>query len=170
MGRLPSPTQHPTLRTGKWANQATDALTTLQQVMPEAITAGTTAVDPEALAILVPVSATAISVKGISDQGPIQTSDRAPMWAPPAVGNMVGMDEVSELTEQVQHAVFVRSPRRSGLTRVLTGMGATVLAGHGRGLSVTGMDACSIASAAAAHYIPILELTPKLQPGAKSSS
>ena len=39
-------------------------------------------------------------------------------------------------------------------------MGATVLAEPGHGLSVTGMDACTIASAAAAHYIPIQELTP----------
>lgn len=68
------------------------------------------------------------------------------------------MIEVGELTKQVRPNVFVRSPRRSGLARVLTCMGATVRAGPGRGLSVTGMDACSIASAAAAHYIPIQEL------------
>ncbi len=71
------------------------------------------------------------------------------------------MIEVRELTEQVRRDVFVRSPRRSGLTRVLTGMGATVLAQPGHGLSVTGMNACTIASAAAAHYIPIQELTPR---------
>ena len=91
------------------------------------------------------------------------------MWALPPGGNIVGVIEISELTEQVQHDVFVRTPRRSGLARVLTGMGATVLAEPGHGLSVTGMDACMIASAAAAHYIPILELTPKLQPGARLS-
>ncbi|MGH3897201.1 MAG: hypothetical protein ACRDTA_02910 [Pseudonocardiaceae bacterium] len=66
-----------------------------------------------------------------------------------------------KLTEQFQRDVFVRSPRRSGLTRVLTGMGATVLAEPDGGLSVTGMDAWRIASAAAAHYIPIQELTPR---------
>ncbi|MGQ0719652.1 MAG: hypothetical protein ACT4NP_20510 [Pseudonocardiales bacterium] len=71
------------------------------------------------------------------------------------------MSEVPELTEQVRCDVFVRSPRRSGLARVLTGMGATVRPEPGRGLSVTGMDACTIASAAAAHYIPIQELTPR---------
>jgi hypothetical protein len=38
-------------------------------------------------------------------------------------------------------------------------MGATVLAEPGHGLLVTGMDAYRIASAAAAHYIPIQELT-----------
>ncbi|MGH3835188.1 MAG: hypothetical protein ACRDSF_05725 [Pseudonocardiaceae bacterium] len=66
-----------------------------------------------------------------------------------------------ELTQPIRHDVFVRSPRRSGLTRVLTGMGATVLAEPSGGLSVTGMDAWRIASAAAAHYIPIQELTPR---------
>jgi ABC-2 type transport system ATP-binding protein len=71
------------------------------------------------------------------------------------------MTEVRELTKKPRRDVFVRSPRRSGLTRVLTGMGATVLAEPGHGLSVTGMDACMIASAAAAHYIPIQELTPR---------
>jgi len=79
----------------------------------------------------------------------------------PAPGNIAAMTEVRELTRQPRRNVFVRSPRRSGLTRVLTSMGATVLAEPGHGLSVTGMDACTIASAAAAHYIPIQELTPR---------
>ena len=82
------------------------------------------------------------------------------MCARPARGNIAGMTEVRELTRQPRRNVFVRSPRRGGLTRVLTSMGATVLAEPGHGLSVTGMDACTIASAAAAHYIPIQELTP----------
>ena len=79
----------------------------------------------------------------------------------PPAGSIAGMTEVCELTGQLRREVFVRSPRRSGLTRVLTSMGATVLAEPGHGLSVTGMDACRIASAAAAHYIPIQELTPR---------
>jgi ABC-2 type transport system ATP-binding protein len=83
------------------------------------------------------------------------------MCARPAGGNIAGMTEVRELTRQPPRNVFVRSPRRGGLTRVLTSMGATVLAEPGHGLSVTGMDACTIASAAAAHYIPIQELTPR---------
>ena len=74
-------------------------------------------------------------------------------------GNIVGMIELAELTKPVGHDVFVRSPRRSGLARVLTGIGAIVRAESGHGLSVTGMDARTIASAAAAHYIPIQELT-----------
>jgi ABC-2 type transport system ATP-binding protein len=66
-----------------------------------------------------------------------------------------------ELTERCLRDVFVRSPRRSGLARVLTGMGATVLPEPDGGLSITGMDSWRIASVAAAHYIPIQELTPR---------
>ena len=66
-----------------------------------------------------------------------------------------------ELTERCRRDVFVRSPRRSGLTGVLTGMGATVLPEPDGGLSITGMDSWRIASVAAAHYIPIQELTPR---------
>ncbi len=79
----------------------------------------------------------------------------------PACGSINGMIEARESTRQGARDVFVRSPRRSGLSKLLTGMGATVIAEPGRGLSGTGMDACRIASAAAAHYIPIQELTPR---------
>jgi len=90
-----------------------------------------------------------------------------------ARGSIAGMSEVRELTKDITETsvrelterfggdVFVRSPRRSGLTRVLAGMGATVLAEPGGGLSVTGLDAWRIASAAAAHCMPIQELTPR---------
>jgi hypothetical protein len=81
-----------------------------------------------------------------------------------ARGNIVGMTETRELTKYVRHHVFVRSPRRTGLTKILTSMGAAVSPEPGHGLSVTGMDACTIASAAAAHYIPIQELTPRRSP------
>jgi ABC-2 type transport system ATP-binding protein len=70
------------------------------------------------------------------------------------------MTQARELTRQLRCEVFVRSPRRSGLSRVLTAMGATVRVEPGHGLSVTGMEPCTIASAAAAHYIPIQQLTP----------
>ena len=43
-------------------------------------------------------------------------------------------------------------------------MGATVLAEPGRDLSVTGIDAWRIASAAATHYLPIQELIPRSAP------
>ncbi|MDQ3762844.1 MAG: ATP-binding cassette domain-containing protein [Actinomycetota bacterium] len=76
-------------------------------------------------------------------------------------GELITEISSRELAERFRRDVFVRSPRRSGLSRVLTGMGATVLAEPGGGLSVTGMDAWRIASAAAAHYIPIQELTPR---------
>jgi hypothetical protein len=62
------------------------------------------------------------------------------MCAHPADGNIVSMIEVGELSKQVGNDVFVRYPRRSGLARVLTGMGATVLSEPRRGLWVTGMD------------------------------
>ncbi len=66
-----------------------------------------------------------------------------------------------ELMERFQRDVLVRSPRRSGLTSVLTSMGAIVRASSEGGLSVVGMDSWRIASAAAEHHIPIQELTPR---------
>jgi ABC-2 type transport system ATP-binding protein len=83
------------------------------------------------------------------------------MCAPPARGSIASMTEIGELNERFRRDVFVRTPRQSGLTRVLTGMGATVLTEPGGGLSVTGVDPWAIASAAAVHYIPIQELTPR---------
>jgi ABC-2 type transport system ATP-binding protein len=79
-------------------------------------------------------------------------------------GGLITEISTQELAERFQRDVFVRSPRRRGLAKVLTGMGATVLAEPGGGLSVTGIDAWRIASAAAAHYIPIQELTPRRAP------
>ena len=80
------------------------------------------------------------------------------MRARRAHGNIIAMIQAPELTKQVRCDVFVRSPRRSGLSRVLTAMGPTVRAEPGHGLLVTGVPACTIASAAAAHYIPIQQL------------
>ncbi len=76
-------------------------------------------------------------------------------------GELITETSTRELTERLARDVFVRSPRIGGLTKVLTGMGATVRAEPGGGLLVTGMDAWRIASAAAAHYIPIQQLTPR---------
>ncbi len=79
-----------------------------------------------------------------------------------ARGKLITEISTLELTERSQRDVFVRSPRRGGLTKVLTSMGATVLAESGGGLSVTGVEAWRIAAAAAEHYIPIQELTPRI--------
>jgi ABC-2 type transport system ATP-binding protein len=76
-------------------------------------------------------------------------------------GELIAQTSSRALTGHFQRDVFVRTPRRGGLTRVLTAMGATVLAEPGGGLSVTGMEAWKIASAAATHFIPIQELTPR---------
>ena len=76
-------------------------------------------------------------------------------------GRLIAETSMRELTDRFWRDVFVRSPRRGGLTKVLTGMGATVLAEPSGGLSVTGMEAWRIAAAAAAHQIPIQELTPR---------
>lgn len=78
-------------------------------------------------------------------------------------GKLIMEASTGELIERFQRDVLVRSPRRSGLTRVLTSMGATVRAEPGGGLSVTGVDSWRIASAAAEHHIPIQELTPRNQ-------
>ena len=71
------------------------------------------------------------------------------------------MTEYANSPKQLRGDVFVRTPRRSRLTTILTGMGATVLAEPVHGLSITGMETHKIAAVAAAHYIPIQELTPR---------
>jgi len=76
-------------------------------------------------------------------------------------GELIMEAATGELIEQFHRDVLVRSPRRSGLTKVLTDMGATVRAESGGGLSVIGMDSWRIASAAAEYHIPIQELTPR---------
>jgi len=57
--------------------------------------------------------------------------------------------------------VFVRSPQAAELRQELLRAGAGVVADGDDTLSVTGMDAPVIAEAAAAHQIPIHELTPR---------
>jgi ABC-2 type transport system ATP-binding protein len=57
--------------------------------------------------------------------------------------------------------VFVRSPRAGDLADLLRAYGAGVTAEDSGGLAVTGMEAPSIADLAAAHLIPIYELTPR---------
>jgi ABC-2 type transport system ATP-binding protein len=76
-------------------------------------------------------------------------------------GKLIMEVATGELIERFQRDVLVRSPRRSGLTRVLTGMGATVRTESDGALSVIGMDSWRIAASAAEHHIPIQELTPR---------
>ena len=76
-------------------------------------------------------------------------------------GKLVMEAAAGELIERFQRDVLVRSPRRSGLTRVLTSMGATVRTEFDGALSIIGMDSWRIAAVAAEHHIPIQELTPR---------
>jgi ABC-2 type transport system ATP-binding protein len=76
-------------------------------------------------------------------------------------GSLIMETPSGELIDRFQRDVLVRSPRRSGLTRVLTGMGATVRAEPDGRLSIIGVDSWKIALAAAEHHIPIQELTPR---------
>ncbi len=76
-------------------------------------------------------------------------------------GKLIMEAATGELIERFQRDVLVRSPRRSGLTRVLTGIGATVRTEPDGVLSVIGMDSWKIAAAAAEHHIPIQELRPR---------
>ncbi|HEX8935842.1 MAG TPA: ATP-binding cassette domain-containing protein [Pseudonocardiaceae bacterium] len=76
-------------------------------------------------------------------------------------GKLIMEAATGELIERFQRDVMVRSPRRNGLARVLTSMGATVRTESDGGLSVIGMDSWRIAAAAAEHHIPIQELTPR---------
>jgi ABC-2 type transport system ATP-binding protein len=57
--------------------------------------------------------------------------------------------------------VLVRSPRASDLAGLLTSRGAVVDADGSGGLTVTGMDAPTIAGLAAEHAIPVHELVPR---------
>ena len=60
-----------------------------------------------------------------------------------------------------RHDVLVRSSRSAELTGLLAERGATVSQQDDGGLSVTGLDAPAVADLAAAHGIPVHELTPR---------
>jgi len=76
-------------------------------------------------------------------------------------GKLIMETSTAELIDRFQRNVVVRSPRRSGLAKMLTAMGAIVRAESGGRLSVTGIDSWRIAAAAAEHHIPIQELIPR---------
>jgi ABC-2 type transport system ATP-binding protein len=60
-----------------------------------------------------------------------------------------------------RHDVLVRSSRAAELTGLLAERGATVSQQDDGGLSVTGLDGLAVADLAAAHGIPVHELTPR---------
>ena len=77
-------------------------------------------------------------------------------------GELIVESSAHELVEHFRGDVFVRSPRRGALMRLLSRMGGTVLPEPGGGLAVTGVEAWQIASVAAAHFIPVQEITPRV--------
>ncbi|KXK58344.1 ABC transporter ATP-binding protein [Micromonospora rosaria] len=76
-------------------------------------------------------------------------------------GRLLESASVAEIRERFERDVLVRSPRADDLTRILTGLGATVTVGPGGEVAVAGMDASAIGDAAAAASIAIHELTPR---------
>ncbi|MGW5366002.1 ABC transporter ATP-binding protein [Actinopolymorpha pittospori] len=76
-------------------------------------------------------------------------------------GRLVADTSVDELAERYARGVLVRSPRAAELRDVLTSAGATVAVEADGGLSVTGVDVARIGDLAAAHGIPVYEVTPR---------
>ena len=78
-------------------------------------------------------------------------------------GRLLADMPTSQFIESRGHGdVLVRSPRAAGLRTLLSAHGGTVVSGDDGGLAVTGLDAPAIADLAAAHGIPVHELTPRL--------
>lgn len=76
-------------------------------------------------------------------------------------GRLVADTSVDELAERYARGVLVRSPRAAELRDVLTSAGAAVAVEPDAGLSVTGLDVARIGDLAAAHGIPVYEVTPR---------
>ncbi|WP_285700058.1 ATP-binding cassette domain-containing protein [Actinomadura sp. NBRC 104412] len=76
-------------------------------------------------------------------------------------GRLIADTSVRELADRFGQGVFVRSPRARELAAVLVAAGATVEADPAGDLSVRGLDAVRIGEAAAAHGIPLHEVTPR---------
>jgi ABC-2 type transport system ATP-binding protein len=75
-------------------------------------------------------------------------------------GRLIADTSVRELADRFRRGVLVRSPRAADLTAVLAAAGAGVDAVPGGALTVTGLDVAAIGDAAAAHGIPLHEVTP----------
>lgn len=78
-------------------------------------------------------------------------------------GRLITDIRVDEFVRQASgKVVHVRSPRATELAELLSGPGVTLApAGEGGLLEVTGLTAAEIGDAAAAHGIPVHELTPQ---------
>ncbi|TDD66003.1 AAA family ATPase, partial [Actinomadura rubrisoli] len=76
-------------------------------------------------------------------------------------GRLIADTSVRELADRFQRGVLVRSPRPADLSGLLAGAGGTVEAAPGGALTVTGLDVADIGDHAAAHGIPLHEVTPR---------
>ncbi|MEU6747617.1 ATP-binding cassette domain-containing protein [Spirillospora sp. NPDC046719] len=76
-------------------------------------------------------------------------------------GRLIADTSVRELADRFARGVLVRSPRPEELVGVLAAAGGTVEAEPGGALSVAGLDVTEIGDRAAAHGIPLYEVTPR---------
>jgi ABC-2 type transport system ATP-binding protein len=77
-------------------------------------------------------------------------------------GRLVADTPIAEFVRQGSGGdVLVRSPAAPTLAVLLHRRGATVTADAGGALAVTGLDAAAIGDLAAAHHLPVHELTPR---------
>ena len=77
-------------------------------------------------------------------------------------GRLIADAPIAEFVQQGSSGdVMVRSPRGGDLAGLLAASGAAVTAAPGGGLAITGLDAGRIGDLAAAHGIPLHELTPR---------
>lgn len=76
-------------------------------------------------------------------------------------GRLIADTSVSELAEQFQQGVWVRSPQLSELAQALTAGGGAVDTGTAGGLLVNGLEVSRIGDLAAAAGIALHEVTPR---------
>jgi ABC-2 type transport system ATP-binding protein len=76
-------------------------------------------------------------------------------------GRLIADTSVRELADRFARGVLVRSPRPEELVGVLAAAGGTVDAAPGGALTVAGLDVAEIGDRAAAHGIPLYEVTPR---------
>ena len=76
-------------------------------------------------------------------------------------GRLIADTTAAELADRFQRGVRVRSSRAGELAGALTGAGATVTPDPDGGLTVAGCTTTQIGDLAAAHAIPLHEMTPR---------